>query len=62
MPGIPMRVVVLLVMAQASVPHCIPYIPGRRVPYVILELQALHLFQLPPVRDVTLLLIREFVL
>jgi hypothetical protein len=57
-----MRKAVRLVMAQASVPHCIPYIPGRRVPYVIRELQAQNLFQLLPVRDVTPLLIREFVL
>jgi hypothetical protein len=36
--------------------------PVRLVPYVIRELQAQNLFQLPPVRDVTLMLIREFVL
>jgi hypothetical protein len=36
--------------------------PLRLAPYVIRELPAQNLFQLPPVRDVTLLLIREFVL
>jgi hypothetical protein len=36
--------------------------PGRLVLYAIQELPAQNLFQLQPVRDVTLLLIREFAL
>jgi len=43
-------------------PLCIPYMPLRLAPYVIRELPAQNLFQLLPVRDVTLLLIREFAL
>jgi hypothetical protein len=59
-----MRKVVRLVMAQVfrEPPRCIPYIPPRRVPYAILEVEAQYRSRLPPVVDVTHKRIQEFAL